>query len=109
MVALFEGRQLVNLALWSTGQLFVNWSALLHPPNILSLVAFLLGILSTFHTIYPTGTLELGILETTQQQLFILSKCKGVKTSLSKRAKICKTTLKRAKCGFSFTSPFQKE
>ena len=35
----------------------------------------------------------------------VLSKCKRVKTSLSKRVGICKTTLKRVKCGFSFTKP----
>ena len=41
--------------------------------------------------------------------LFVLSKCKRVKTSLAKGVKICKTTAKRVKCGFSFTKPLQKE
>ena len=40
---------------------------------------------------------------------YLLSKCKRVKTSLSKRVKICKTTLKKVECGFSFTKPLQKE
>ena len=32
-----------------------------------------------------------------------------LKFLLSKRVKFCKTTLKKVKCGFSFTKPLQKE